>query len=200
VYAAGTICSYCHLELDLYGNYALSSYAHQISRLRHNTLTQVIRRWVVMMLRLYPNFETCALVLHSTDMPEGLLLLARGLDSDQLDMGRHAIDVTVCDPIGSSNLTDVRKALSSPSTGPAIGQAQKRVRFAAKIIQSQLIVPDWVPDFAFHRMGFDLDGAWGPPAQRILNFTAALDSQTATEPKVVSGADLFKSFPARSRR
>jgi hypothetical protein len=139
-----------------------------------------------MMLRLYPNFETCALVLHSTDRPEGLLLLARGLDSDQLDMGRHAIDVTVCDPIDSSNLTDVRKALSSPSTGPAIGQARKRVRFAAKITQSQLIVPDWVPDFAFHRMGFDLDGAWGPSAQRILNFTAALDSQTATERKVVS--------------
>jgi hypothetical protein len=48
-----------------------------------------------------------------------------GLGSDKLDMARHAIDVTVCEPIGSSNLTEVRKALSSPSDGPAIGEPRK---------------------------------------------------------------------------
>jgi hypothetical protein len=184
VYAAGTMCSYCHLELDVYGHHAFATCTHQLSRLhRHNTLTHVIRRWVFMIARLYPNYETRALVPHSTDRPADLLVLVRGLDSDQPDMARHAIDVTVCDPIGSSNLTDARKALSSPSAGPAIGEARKRVRFAAKITQAQLMVPDWVPDFAFHPMGFDLNGTWGPSALHILDFTAALSSQATTEPQ-----------------
>jgi hypothetical protein len=71
------------------------------------------------------------------------------LDSDQLDMARHAFDVTVCDTIGSSTLTDVHKALSSPSAVPAIGETRKRVRYAAKITQAQLLVPDWVPESPF---------------------------------------------------
>jgi hypothetical protein len=87
------------------------------------------------------------------------------------------------DPTGSSNLTDVRKVLSSPSPGPAIGEARKRVRFPAKRTQAQLLVPDWVPDFAFHPMGFDLNGTWGASALHILDFTAALSSQSTTEPR-----------------
>jgi hypothetical protein len=98
-------------------------------------------------------------------------------------MPRHAIDVTVCDLIGSSNLTDVRKALSSPSPGPAIGEARKQIRFAAKIAQAELVVPHWVPDFAFHPMGFDLNGARGPFTLHILDFTAALGSQATTDPQ-----------------
>jgi hypothetical protein len=127
----------------VYRHHALAICTHQLSRLHHhNTLTQVIRRWVVMIARLYPNYETRALVSHSTDRPADLLVLVRGLDSEQPDMARHAIDVTVCDPIGSSNLADVRRALSSPSPGPAIGEARKGVRFAAQITQAQLMVPD----------------------------------------------------------
>jgi hypothetical protein len=42
-------------------------------------------------------------------------------------MAQHAIDVTVCDSIGSTNIPDVRKRLSSPSAGPAIGAVRKRV-------------------------------------------------------------------------
>jgi hypothetical protein len=91
---------------------------------RHNTPTQMIRRWIFMIACLYPNYKTRALVLHSTDRPADLLVLVRGLDSDQPDMARHAVDVTVYDPIGSSNLTDVRKALSSPSADPAIGETR----------------------------------------------------------------------------
>jgi hypothetical protein len=174
------MCSYCHLELDEYGHHALATCPHQLSRLhRHNTLTQVIRRWVFMIARLYPNYETRALVPHSTDRPADLLVLVRGLDGDQPDMAWHAIDVTVCDPIGSSNMTDARKALSSPSAGPAIGEARKRVRFAAKITQAQLMVPD----FAFHPMGFDLNGVWGPSVLHILDFTAALSSHATTKPQ-----------------
>jgi hypothetical protein len=136
-----------------------------------------------MIARLYPNYETRALVPHSADRPADLLVLVRGLDSGQPDMARHAIDVTACDPIGSSNLTDVWKALSSPSAGPAVGETRKRVRFAAKITQVQLMVPDWVPDFASHPMGFDLNGAWGPSALHIPDFTVALSSQATTEPQ-----------------
>jgi hypothetical protein len=63
VCAAGTMSSYCHLELDVYGHHALATCTHELSRLhRHNTLTQVIRRWVLMIARLYPNYETPALV------------------------------------------------------------------------------------------------------------------------------------------
>jgi hypothetical protein len=64
-------------------------------------------------------------------------------------MARHAIDVTACDTIGSSNLTDVRKALLTPNAGPTIGEARKWVRFAAKVTQAQFMVPDWVLDVAF---------------------------------------------------
>jgi hypothetical protein len=61
-----------------------------------------------MIARHYPNYETGTLVPHSRDRPANLLVLARGLDSDQQDMARHAIDVyAVYDPIGSPNLTDV---------------------------------------------------------------------------------------------
>jgi hypothetical protein len=45
------------------------------------------------------------------------------------------------------------------------------------------MVPDWVPDFAFNPVGFDLNGAWGPSALHILDFTAALSSQSTTEPQ-----------------
>jgi hypothetical protein len=134
----------------------------------------MIRRWVFMIACLYLNYETRALVLHSTDRTADLLVLVRGLDSDQPDMARHAVDVTVCDPIGSSNLTDVRKALSSPSADLAIGETRTRVRF---------MVPDWVPDFAFHPKGFDLNGAWGPSALHTLDVTAALSSQATTKPQ-----------------
>jgi hypothetical protein len=80
LYAAGTVCSYCHLEMD-----ALATCAHQLSHLhRHNTLTQVIRRCVFMIARLYPKYETRALVPHSTDRPADLLVLVRGLDATKL--------------------------------------------------------------------------------------------------------------------
>jgi hypothetical protein len=178
------MCSYCHLELHVYGPHTIATFTHQLYRLRrHNALKQVIRRWVFMIAHLYPNYEARALVPHSTDRPADLLVLVRGHDSDQPNMGWHAIYVTVCDPIGSSNLTDVRKALSWPSLGPAVGEVRKRVRFAAKITQAQLMVPDWVPDFAFHPMSFDLNGAWGPSALHILDFTAALSSHATTEPQ-----------------
>jgi hypothetical protein len=76
-------------------------------------------------------------------------VLVRDLDSDQLNMARQAIDVTVCDSIGSSNLTDVCKHCRHPALAPAIGEAQKPVRFASEIFQAQLMVSDWVPDVAF---------------------------------------------------
>jgi hypothetical protein len=66
-------------------------------------------------------------------------VLVRGMDSTQIDMERHAIDVSVCDPTGASNLTEVRKALASSSAGPALGETRKRTRFAAKVAQVQLL-------------------------------------------------------------
>jgi hypothetical protein len=86
-------------------------------------------------------------------------VLVRGLDSTEIDMARLAIDVSVCDPTGASNLTEVRKALASSSAGPALGET--RTRFAAKLAQAQLLAPDWMPDVAIHPMGFDLNGAGG---------------------------------------
>jgi hypothetical protein len=69
--------SYCHLELDVYRHHALAAYTHQLSRLhRHNTLTHVIRRWIFMIARLCPNYETHALVPYSTDRPADLLGLS----------------------------------------------------------------------------------------------------------------------------
>jgi hypothetical protein len=108
----------------------------------------------------------------------------RGLNSTQIDMARHAIDVSVCDPTGASNLTEVRKALASSSAGPALGEALKRTRFASKVAQARLLVPDWMPDVAIHPTGFDLNGAWGPSSLRILDVRAALRSLFNTEPQV----------------
>jgi hypothetical protein len=118
---------------------------------------------------------------------------------DQLDTARHAIDVTVCnniDTIGSSNLTDMRRAFSSPSAGPALGEARNWFRLAAKLTQEQLMVPDWVPCFAFHPVSFDR--ASGTSSLRILDFTAVLSPRRNL--KLASRAGLSKSFHARSRR
>jgi hypothetical protein len=77
------MCSYCALELDVYGHQAFATSTHQLSRLhRHNTRTQVIRNWVDMIARLYPSDDTRALVSHSTGRPADLLVLVRDLDSD----------------------------------------------------------------------------------------------------------------------
>jgi hypothetical protein len=66
-------------------------------------------------------------------MPADLLALVGGLDSEYLDTVRYAFDVTVCVSIGSSNLTELRKALSSASDDPAIGEAPRQgARFASK--------------------------------------------------------------------
>jgi hypothetical protein len=65
-----------------------------------NTVTQVIRRWVFMIARLCPNYETNALVLHSTDRPADSLVFIRCLDSDQLDMPRRAIVVSYATLLG----------------------------------------------------------------------------------------------------
>jgi hypothetical protein len=99
-------------------------------------------------------------------------------------MARHAIDVSVCDPTGASNLIEVLKALASSSAGPALGETRKRTQFAAKVSQAQVLAPDWMPDVAFHPMGFDLNGAWGPSSLRILDVTDALSSLSTTEPQV----------------
>jgi hypothetical protein len=89
-----------------------------------------------MIARPCPNYETHALVPYSTYRPADLIGLSEVSHSDQLDTVWHAIDVTVCDTIGSSNLTDVRKAMSLPSAGPAIREARKWIRFEAKIAKA----------------------------------------------------------------
>jgi hypothetical protein len=95
---------YFQLDVDVYGHHTIATCTHQLSRLhRYNTLTQLIRRWVFMIVRLYPKYETRAVVSQGTDRAADLLVTLRGLDCDQLDMGRHAIDVTVCNSVGSSN-------------------------------------------------------------------------------------------------
>jgi hypothetical protein len=110
-------------------------------------------------------------------MPADLLALVGGLDSEYLDTVRYAFDVTVCVSIGSSNLTEVRKALSSASDDPAIGEAPRQgARFASKTIQAQLMVPHWVPNLAFHPMGFDLKGAWSPSSLCILDLRVSISS------------------------
>jgi hypothetical protein len=45
------------------------------------------------------------------------------------------------------------------------------------------MVPDWVPDFAIQPTSFNLNIAWGPPELCILEFIAALASQSTTEPQ-----------------
>jgi hypothetical protein len=99
--------------------------------------------------------------------------------------------------------------LSPPSPDPAIGEARKLARFVAKITQAQLMAPAWVPDFASHPKGFDLNGSWASSGLHILDFTPALSSHYTTEPqapttrrnlKLTSNAALSMSFPGRSRR
>jgi hypothetical protein len=119
-------------------------------------------------------------------------------------MARHAIDVSVCDPTGASNLIVVLKALASSSAGPALGETRKLTQFAAKVSQAQLLAPDWMPDVAFHPMGFDLNGAWGPSSLRILDVTDALSSSCPLlcplrNLKYESGGAPSKSSRARSR-
>jgi hypothetical protein len=88
------------------------------------------------------------------------------------------------------NLTRCGNLYRHPALDP-IGEARKRVRFAAEMPQAQNMVPDWVQDFAFHPMGFDLNGSRGP---------SILASLRGRNIFLVSSAARSKSFPARSRR
>jgi hypothetical protein len=49
--------------------------------------------------------------------------------------------------------------------------------------QGAAVGPGWTPNFSFHPMGFNLNGAWGPSALRIVDFTSRLASQKTTEPE-----------------
>jgi hypothetical protein len=104
-----------------------------------------------MIARLSYIFKTNALIAHSADQLVDLPVLVCSFDSVNLDMARHAIDVTAYDPVGSSSSTDARRALSMPDVGPVIGEARNRTRFAAKVAQAQPFKRGWISDFCATR-------------------------------------------------
>jgi hypothetical protein len=112
-----------------------------------------------------------------------LLAIVDGLDADHPDIPRHAIDVTVRDTVGAHNLSLVRKGLISPGAGAAGSEERKRKEFIKKVERDAAVAPGWTPDYSFHPMGFDLNGARGPSALRIVDFTSRLASQRTTEPQ-----------------
>jgi hypothetical protein len=94
----------------------------------------------------------------------------------------------------------VRKALSSPSPGPAIGEARKQGRFAPMITEAQLLVPDWVPTLPFTQW-VSISMMLGVHLRCIL---LTLQLLLAPSPRVIlklaSGAALSNSFPGQSRK
>jgi hypothetical protein len=81
------------------------------------------------------------------------------------------------------NLSLVRKGLTSPGPGATGPEERKRKEFIKKVERGAAVAPGWTPDFSFHPMGLDLNGAWGPSALRIVDFTSRLASLRTTEPQ-----------------
>jgi hypothetical protein len=112
-----------------------------------------------------------------------LLAIIDGQDADHPDIPHHAIDVTFRDTVGAHNLSLVRKAITSTGAGAAGSEERKRKEFIKKVERGAAVAPGWTPDFFFHLLAFDLNGAWGPSALRIVDFTSRLASQRTTEPQ-----------------
>jgi hypothetical protein len=146
-------------------------------------VVQAVYRAVFGAAFIHPGRETRALVPGCTVRPADLLAIVDGLDADHPDIPRHAIDVTVRDTVGPDNLSLVRKGLTSPGAGAAGSEERKRKEFIKKVERGAVATPGWTPDFSFHPMGFDLNGAWGPSAFRIVDFTSRLASQRTTKPQ-----------------
>jgi hypothetical protein len=166
---------------------------------RHNGVVQTVYRAVFGAALIHPGRETRALVPGCTDRPAELLAIVDGLDADHPDIPRHACDVTVRDTVGAYNLSLVRKGLTSPGAGAAGCEERKRKEFIKKVERGAAVAPGWTPDFSFHPMGFDLNGAWGR-----LHF--ALSTSRRVSPfrerpslKLASAAGLSKLYPAISR-
>jgi hypothetical protein len=77
------------------------------------------------------------------------------------------------------------RAHYTPHTGAgaAGSEERKRKELIKKVERGAAVAPGWTPDFSFHPMGFDVNGALGPSALRIVDFTSRLASQRTTEPQ-----------------
>jgi hypothetical protein len=78
---------------------------------------------------------------------------------------------------------NTRKGLASPGAGVAGSEERKRKEFTKKLERGAAVAPGLTADLSFHPIGFDLNGAWGPSALRIVDFTSRLASQRTTEPQ-----------------
>jgi hypothetical protein len=107
-----------------------------------------------------------------------LLAIVDGLDAARPDIPRHAIEITVRDTVGA-HLSLARKWLASRGAGAEGSVEAKRNEILKKVERGAAVAPVWTPDFSFHPMGIDLNGAWGPSALRIIEFTSRLASQSS---------------------
>jgi hypothetical protein len=78
-------------------------------------------------------------------------------------------------------------------------EARKRVRFAAKVTQAQLMVSEWVPDFAFHPVGFDRNGHGARLSGASSTSQLPFSPSPQRNLKLASSVGLFRLFPALSR-
>jgi hypothetical protein len=146
-------------------------------------VVQTVYRAVFGAALIHVGRETQALVPGCTNRPADLLAIVDGLDADHPDIPRRAIEVTVRDRVGAHKLSLVGKGLTSPGGGAAGSEERKRKEFIKKVERGAAFAPGWTPDFSFHPMDFDLNGAWGPSALCIVDFPSRLASQRTTEPQ-----------------
>jgi hypothetical protein len=73
-------------------------------------------------------------------------------------------------------------SLASPGADAVGSEEAKRTEILKKVKRSTT-VRCGIPDFAFHRAGFDLNGAQGSSAVHVLDCTVAFGAQFTTEPQ-----------------
>ena len=176
-----TECGHCGVIMDTMGHHALAGCPSGLSRFhRHDAVVSAFCRYVLRPARIVPRRETPGLIRGTDNRPADIFVTAAdGFNSDFPSETEHALDITIRDIAGSSQLSKIRSALRSSNSGTSIIEKDKIREFQNKL---RMAPASWRnPPFAFSPIGFDLNGAWGPRAIQVLQHCAALSSSITGE-------------------
>jgi hypothetical protein len=133
-------------------------------------------------------------VLHSSILVETDGILSLGAPT-ALPLARHCgctghrpsrhpsppFDFAIRDIVDAHNLSLVRKRLASQGASAAGCDEAKWTELFKKMERGAAVAPCWTPDFPFHPMGCDFNGAWGRAPLRMVDVTSRPASQRMTE-------------------
>ena len=178
-----TRCGHCGTVMDTLGHHALAGCSSGLSRYhRHDAVVTAFCQYVLRPARLSPTREIPGLVDGTDNRPADLFLRStQCFHPDFPESTEHALDISIRDVTGSSQISKIRAAIRHKHGAPGIIENDKVQEFRRKLrIAPASSNP---PNFAFSPVGFDLNGAWGPRALQILEHCSTLSSNISAEPK-----------------